>query len=418
MGRTIISLSDTQILKAKAKEKDYTLSDGQGLQLLIKINGTKLWEFRYYSPIDNKRRKTSFGTYPTITLKKARKKREEYLDFISNKIDPIEYFREIKEEQKKEDKKKVHTIKFIIEHFFNYKLENGLAPLTAKKDKSRVDNHFTLKIGENTNIHDITFKNVIDTLKPLEKEDKYETLNRVKNLLVRIFKYAYGQDMLEDTELFGRLELYAFKKQADVRHNPTLTSKEEIKKLYNDILNYSNIITKYLLIFTIHTAQRQGSIIKAKWKDINFDKKIWSISKEDMKMKRDHNLPLSNVMIGYLKELYMLTGDGKYLFPNSQIKATRNKYPHISNNTANKALRHMGYTEEQQTAHGFRAMFKTVCKEHQESHHINNEFVERVLAHKVDGDIEAYYNRAENIEDMRKVVEWWSNYILNLKNRV
>lgn len=111
-----------------------------------------------------------------------------------------------------------------------------------------------------------------------------------------------------------------------------------------------------------------------------------------------------------------ITGDEQYLFPNSQIKATRNKYPHISNNTANKALRHMGYIEEQQTAHGFRTMFKTVCKEHQESHHINNEFVERVLAHKVDGDIEAYYNRAENIEDMRKVVEWWSNYILNLKN--
>lgn len=108
--------------------------------------------------------------------------------------------------------------------------------------------------------------------------------------------------MLEDTELFGRLKLYAFKKQADVRHNLTLTSKENIKKLYNDILNYSNIITKYLLIFTIHTAQRQGSIIKAKWKDIDFDKKIWRISKEDMKMKRDHNLPLSNVMIVYLQD--------------------------------------------------------------------------------------------------------------------
>lgn len=73
----------------------------------------------------------------------------------------------------------------------------------------------------------------------------------------------------------------------------------------------------------------------------------------------------------------------------------------------------MGYTSEQQTAHGFRAMFKTVCKENQEEHNLNNEFVERVLAHKVDGDVESAYNRATNIEDMRKVVNWWSNWLEN-----
>lgn len=173
----------------------------------------------------------------------------------------------------------------------------------------------------------------------MEDENKIETLSRVKNILVNAFKYAYGQDILDDTELFGRLELYKFKKQIEVRNNPTLTKKDDIKRLYNAILNYNNTITKYLMIFSIHTAQRQGTIIRAKWQDIDFNKKVWSIPKEDMKMKREHKVPLSDILIEYLEELKKYSGKGIYLFPNSQEKATRNKNPYISNNTANRSLR-------------------------------------------------------------------------------
>ena len=143
-----------------------------------------------------------------------------------------------------------------------------------------------------------------------------------------------------------------------------------------------------------------------------------------MKVKiDDHHLPLSDTTIKYLKELQKFTSDGVYLFPNSQTGSTRNKYPHVSNNTVTKALRIMEYTKEQQTAHGFRAMFKTVCKENQEkvkdkdNHKIlENEFIEKVLAHKVEGDVEASYNRSKSIEDMRKVVNWWSDYLEGLNN--
>lgn len=135
-------------------------------------------------------------------------------------------------------------------------------------------------------------------------------------------------------------------------------------------------------------------------------------------MKKEHLLPLSDTLIKYLKELYNLTGDNDYLFPNSQIGSTRNKYPHISNNTVTKALRLMNYTSEQQTAHGFRAMFKTVCKEHQEEHNLINEFVEMILAHQTNGKVEEAYNRATNIADMRKVINWWSEYLDRLKNEV
>ena len=422
MGKTVIPLNDTQLKNVKPREKDYTLSDGNGLQLLIKATGTKLWEIYYLSPITLKRRKTSLGNYPNVTLSNARKKRQEYLNLLVNNIDPIEHFKKIKNDIKEEQSRKKNTIELVANEYLETKKHNKkLKDITIQKAKSRLKTHLYeyLPKKENEAIHSITFKRVIEILKKLEEENKLETLSRVKILLIEIFKYAYVSDIIKDTELFGKLELYNFKSKTkqDTKNNPTLTSEEDIKRLYNDILNYdNNLITKYLMIFTIHTAQRQGSIITAKWCNIDFDKKLWIIPSEQMKMKKEHLLPLSDVLVKYLKELYNLTGDNNYLFPNSQIGSTRNKYPHISNNTVTKALRLMNYTSEQQTAHGFRAMFKTVCKEHQEEHNLKNEFVEMVLAHQTNGKVEEAYNRANNVGDMRKIVNWWSEYLENLKS--
>lgn len=424
MARTVTPLNDTQIKNAKASDKNYTLSDGQGLQLLIKTNGTKLWEIFYKDIESSKRRKTSIGTYPSVSLSNARKKRAEYLELLHSGVDPIDKFKTKKQVNKLDELKKTHTIESIVDkHMEKEKYNKQLKDYTVKKAISRLKLHFIshLPQKEKTLIHNITFDMIVKILKKLEQDNKLETLGRVKKQIVKIFQYSYSENIIEDTEVFAKLELKSFKayQESQARNNPTLTREEDIRRLYNDIQNYSNnLITKYLLIFTIHTAQRQGSIIQAKWEEIDFDRKLWTIPKENMKGRstkvKEHYVPLSDVLINYLKELHNITGDDDYIFPNSQIRKTRNKYPHISNNTTNNALRLMGYTSEQQTAHGFRAMFKTICKENQEKHKLNNEFVERVLAHKVDGDVEATYNRAKNIEDMRKVLEWYSLYLENL----
>lgn len=420
MAKTTLPLTDTKIKGAKSQDKDYTLSDGQGLQLLIKSSGTKLWEYRYISPTISTRRKSSFGSYPNVSLVNARKKRSEYQELISKGIDPISYFQEVKELSKEKAKEKTYTIEKVSNDFFELEKNNkGLKEDTIKLSKSRLENHFFtfLPKKEKTLITDITYKDTIKLLGRLESSEKLETLSRVKLLIIKVFKYAYTESIIKDVELFSKLELKQFKLKADVKNNPTLTTKEDIKKLYFDILYYKNsFIVRHLLIFTVHTAQRQGSVITAKWSDIDFDKKIWTIPSTQMKMKKEHILPLSDTVIHHLKELEKVTGGSEYLFPNSQERWSRNKYPHMSNNTVTSALRTMGYTKEQQTAHGFRAMFKTVCKEHQEEHNLNNEFVERVLAHKVDGDVESVYNRANNIEDMRKVCDWWSKWLECMKD--
>ena len=421
MARIVKPLTDNQVKGAKPKDKDFTISDGNGLQLLIKTNGSKLWEFLYIRPATQKRGKTSFGVYPNVSLVNARKKRNEYQSLIQNSIDPVEYFKAEKIKIKEIEAKQRNTIKLVSESFFKRELETKhISEIHQKQDISKVYNHFTkyLSKKEDTLINDITFEDTIKILKKLENKNQLETLFRTKIIIIRLFKYAYAENIISSVELFGKLGVYKFKerKKEDIKNNPTYTNKEDIKRLYNDILNYKNIFTKYLLILTIHTAQRQGTLIKAKWSDFDFSKKLWSIPKEDMKMKKPHIIPLSEILINYLKELYTFTGSGVYLFPNTQITAIRNKNPYTSNNTATQALRNMGHPKEKQTSHGFRAMFKTVCKEHQQSDNLANEFVERILAHKVDGEVEGRYNRADNIKDMRLILKWWSEYLENLRD--
>ena len=419
MARTVIPLNNTKIKQAKQKDKAYTLSDGKGLQLLIKPNGSKLWEFYYISPITLKRRKTSFETYPKVKLVEARAKREDYQNLINQGIDPIDYYQEIKRIKKEKENNKKHTINNVIENFLMLEQNNrGLKEKTISLTRNRLKMHFVdyLQKKEKHLVSDITYKDIINILDKLEATNKLNTLSRVRQLLVKLFKYAYVEDIIKNTDLFAKLELKNYKRKKIVKNNPTLIKTKDIKKLYRDMLFYrNNLITRYLLIFTIHTAQRQGSIVTAKWCDIDIDNKIWSIPKENMKMGLSHTIPISDILMSYIVELKEITGDNVYLFPNSQIKSTRNRYPHISTNTVTSALRFMGYTKEQQTAHGFRAMFKSVCKEHQESDNLKNEFVERILSHKTDGEVEAVYNRANNIEDMRIIVNWWSRFLDKVK---
>jgi integrase len=427
MANTTKPLQDTEIKNAKPKDKNYTLSDGYGLQLNIKVNGSKLWEFRFNSPITNKRRKTSLGTYPSVSLKNARDKRTNYLNLIHSGIDPIDHYQSIKEEQKKEESKIHDTIESIANKQIEKEQHNKqLKDKTVTKAKNRLKNHFYSHLPQkgNTLIHSITYNQIVKILELLEHEEKLDTLDRVKSQIIKIYQYAYSENIISDVTIYAKLELKGFKQyqEGQASNRATLTRKEDIQTFYNNILNYPyNLITKYLLLFSIHTAQRQGSIILTKWEHINFEEKLWTIPKENMKGRatkvKEHTIPLTDIVIKYLKELNAITGGNEYIFPNSQINKSRNKYPHISNNTANSAIRKMGYTKEQQTAHGLRAMFKTICKEHQETDNLNNEFVERTLAHKVDGDVEGAYNRAANIEDIRKVLDWWSSYLEKLKEK-
>jgi integrase len=406
-----IKILKAEQVKALSYDNDKkSLNDGGGLRIIVKPNGSKIWEFKF--TFQGARKSTSFGSYPNISLSGARGKADKFKLLIEQNINPIAKNQEERDIKKENEAKKEHTIEKITNDYMRLKQHNKkLKDITLIKNKGRLKNHFysQLQNKENTNIHKITFDEVVSLLKKIEDVNKLETLLKVKNIIIEIFKYAYTEGIIKDTEIFAKLELKSFKilTTADRKNNPTLTKYVDIKDLYNKMLNYEyGTLTKYALLFSIHTSQRQGSIITAKWEDIDLVSKIWTIPSSQMKMKKEHILPLSDIVVHYLEELQEVGETKGYLFPN-----TRHLNTHMSNNTVNKALRKMGVTKEEQTAHGFRAMFKTICKENQEKHQLKNEFVERVLAHKIAGNVEEAYNRADNLQEMRTVVNWWSDYL-------
>lgn len=409
-------LKDITIKQAEPKEKDYTLNDGGGLIVYIKTNGSKQWVLRY--TYNGKRKKTTFGSYPKTTLKNARTKRDEYLDSLANGIDPIESNKQIKEQLKEQEAKKANpktTIKYLFDKYLETKQHNsGLKDITIAKTKKRLEQHLYTYLPKqaDTQINDISYEMFIDILKNIESQNKLETLERMRSNIIQILKYAYAENILENAEIFAKIEVKTFKRvhAKDVRNMPTLTKPDDIRNLIIGINDYQGeIYTKYALLFSMHTAQRQGSIISAEWSEIDFDNAIWNIPAEKMKMKKEHNLPLSYQVIKILKDLKPLTGDSKYIFPNTQYNSR-----HMSENTVNVALRRLGYTKDEIVAHGFRAMFSTVCNEHITTHNIPFDVIEKALAHKDKNEIRATYNRAKNLNDLKNLMQWWSDYLDNL----
>ncbi len=395
-----------------------TFSFGGGFSLAMKSNNL-LWRYRY--SMDLKKYDTNFGKYPSVSLKQARDKLKAYKKKIEEGINPIlankEKIETIKKEKELKKAYETNTIYFVSEKYLTTKQNHkNLKDITIDKARTRLKEHFFnyLPKKEDTPIYEITLEHIIKALEVIQDDNKLETLSRVKMLIIGVYEYAYANDIIDDSNIFTKLRLKSFKivHKANVKNHSTVTDENEIKKLYNLMANYNyGFFTKYALMLTIHTAQRQGSIISAKWCEIDFNKKLWIIPAENMKMKKEHIVPLSDVIIKYLKELYEITGTTNgYLFPNSQ-----HSNRHISNNTVGSAINRIGY-KDRQTAHGFRAMFKSVTKANQERYKLSNEYVERILAHTVGSEVENTYLRLTPLEEMRIILNWWSDYLESLRD--
>ena len=187
------------------------------------------------------------------------------------------------------------------------------------------------------------------------------------------------------------------------KHYATLTDPAEIGFLMRSIKAYPFDLMRFAMLFSIYTAARPGEIRHAEWSEIKND--IWDISAEKMKMKRRHLVPLSRQVKEVLEELRPLTGQGHYLFP-----TPRDINRPMSENGVRVALRSLGFTKEQITPHGFRAMFSTIANEHE----FNRDVIERQLAHVPDNQIRGAYNHAEYMPQRVKLMQWWADWLDNL----
>lgn len=411
MPRIPTPLSEKLINSFEAKEKAYTKADGRGLQLLIKTDGRKLWEFIYTSPTLNKRRKTSFGTYPHTKLAEARKKREEYHKLISEGIDPIEERKNKKEKVKQENKIKENTFEKVAREWLkNY--ESEVSENYHIKLTRAIELYMIPFIG-NKPITDVTRLNLIEILQDLKNRGLKETANRTFMILNKIFMYS---TMLEITQhnITADIDKKVILGKIEKKHYPTFTKEKDIKGLLLSIDEYEGeFSTRMALKVLPYLFVRSYNIRHAEWSEIDFNKQEWIIPASKMKTKIEFKLPLPNQVIEIFEEVYKVSGEGKYIFPSFK----GNDRP-ISDNTLISALRRLGYTKEEFVPHSFRSMFSTIAYENFELHNCTSEIIEALLAHKETNKIKDAYNRAQYIEPKKILIQWYADWLDKIKREI
>ncbi len=404
MPKLATPLSNAKIKNAKPKSKSYSLSDGKGLSLLVKPCGTKAWEFLYTSPTTHKRRKTSFKTYPTISLVQARQKRDEYLDLINQDIDPIDYKRE---EREKTTLKAKGNFEDVFTEWIE-KQESDLAPSTYKRKKALIVNDVVSQFKRRT-ISSIKHPEIVTILEN-KSQTAPETAKRLFNYLDNLWRYATMKGYCK-FNIISNIHKSILKKVPNKSY-AKITDLTILKELVTSIYNYNgHISTRNLLKFVLHVPLRAGNLAALRWSSIDFDKKLLTIPREQMKTKNqnlpDFKMPLSDEVIEILKEQYQHTGYKSYVFGGDGGK-------HIHPETGNGVLKKLDFNNEKkgrkQRMHSFRGTFRSIAET---EHKADNNIKEIALDHFSKDRVElAYKNKADYEKQLRELMSWWSAFIV------
>lgn len=386
-------LTELQIKNAKPTEKVQRLFDGGGLYLEISPSGGKLWRLKYR--VDGREKRLSFGPYPTVTLKEAREKREKAKKLLVDGIDPGAA-------KKAEKEAEAGSFEAVTKEWLD-KYNPSWTPGHADRIARRLERDVFPWLGGKP-INQITPPELLSTLRRVETRGHVETAHRILASCGQVFRYAIATGRAEKDitqDLRGALP------PVKVKHLASIIDPKEIGAMLRAFDEYDgSFITKCALKLTPLVFVRPGELRQAKWTEINFEDKEWRIPAERMKMRVMHIVPLSRQAIEILQELQPFTGKSDFLFPGART-TTRP----MSNATIINALRRMGYTKDEMTAHGFRSMASTILNEQG----YNRDWIERQLAHSESNTVRAAYNYAEYLPERRKMMQEWADYLDILK---
>lgn len=389
-----MKLKDTDCKHAKPKAKPYKITDGKGLYLEVMPNKSKYWRLKYR--INNKEKRLSIGVYPAIGLKEARVAALEAKELITANIDPS------LDKQKKKALSKVshdNTFEAVAREWYENRF-NRWTNNYAKNVIDRLEKDIFPALGAYP-INEIEAPLVLLVIRKIENRGAGEVAKRQLQKCGEIFQYAMATGKIKTDPTYG---LNKALQPAKKKHYNTITFDELPEFLEvmerNDARLYQT--TRNALKLMMLTFVRTSELINAEWSEIDFDKALWSIPAERMKMKRPHVVPLSHQAIEILKDQKLMTADWKHIFP-SVVRPMQS----ISNNTILGALKRLGYAGRM-TGHGFRALAMSTIKEKLNYRH---EVVDRQLAHAQKSLIDAAYDRALYLDDRTKMMQEWADLI-------
>ena len=392
-------LTDTTIRTAKPKEKPYKLSDEKSMYLLVNPNGSKYFRLKYRF-CGKERPPLALGVYPDTSLKQARERRDEARALLVNGIDPGEHKKAVKQAKIAAESSTFESVAREWHGKFKAKWTDD----HAERLMARLERDVFTYIG-NRPINEIEAPELLQVMRRIEARGVIDTLHRALQNCGQIFRYgvATGRCTRDPSgDLRGALT------PAQSKHHASITDPKQIAALLRAIDDYSgSFVSRCALSLSALTFCRPGEIRHAEWSEIDWDHHQWRIPAPKMKMRQQHIVPLSRQAIEVLQALNAVTGEGRYLFPSER---TRDRP--MSENTVNTALRRMGYTKEEMTAHGFRSMASTRLNEM----HYPPDWIERQLAHTEKNSVRAAYNHAEYIPQRTEMMQAWADYLDSLKS--
>jgi len=389
-------LSDVFLRTLKnPQKKKYT--DGGGLFLFVSPAGGKLWRMAYR--FGGKQKLLSFGSYPEVSLKRARTLRDEARERIAAGIDPGLHKKAVKEADETQNR---DSFEVLAREWFESNCERW-AKSNSDKIIARLENDLFPFIGS-VPVSLLRAPELLKVLQRIAARGALDTAHRALQNCGAILRYAVATGRAEqDVAAFLKGALPS----AKGGHFSTITDPRKIGQLLRAIDGYDGYIPvgcalKIMpLVFV-----RPGELRLAEWSEFNFKEKEWRIPATRMKMREQHLVPLSSQVMALLEHLSPYTGRGRYLFP-----SVRTDDRPISDNTLNAALRRLGYAKEEITSHGFRSMASTLLNEQG----WNRDAIERQLAHGERDPIRAAYNYAEFLPERRKMMQAWADYLDNLR---
>lgn len=388
-------LTDTQIKNLKAKDKLYRKTDSHGLTLEIARSGSKIWRLRYR--FDGKYNMITLGHYPEMSLLNARQARDKNKQLIKQGTNPKEF--------KITNISKSKTFKDVfIEWHLNKKDE--WSANYAHDVIQRAECYILPFVGSKP-IKDITTPDMLQILKNIENRGLIDTLEKIKGIASRVFSYAVGMGILTVNPVRD-LPSDVFRKKKQ-QHYATITDPREIGWLLNIIDGHKGgYQVRTALTLAPYVFLRPGELTGLTWDEVDLNDKLIRISGVRMKMNKDHIVPMSGQVFNILSELNNIDTGSKYVFP-----SPRNKNKCITTNSLLTALRSLGINKEQFTTHGFRHMASTRLNELG----YRSDVIERQLAHTESNKVKAAYNHAEHLEDRKKMMNEWGDYLDKLKKR-
>ena len=394
-----MALTDTFVknTKPKGSAAGEKYGDGFGLYLHVKEVG-KYWRMSYR--FTGMQKTLALGVYPAVSLLKARQRRDKAREQLADGVDPSTAKQA---EKHARTAAAANTFQAVAEQWLKATSANR-APVTQDKVANWLQKDIYPHIGAMP-ISAIGPRDVLAAGRKMEARQVFDSAKRIVQICGQVFRYAVAEGTVErdvTADLRGALQ------QAEKKNYAAITDPKHVGDLMRSIYSYSgHPHTVAALKLSPMVFVRPGELRKAEWAEFELEGMEWRIPGGKMKMKADHIVPLSTQAVALLRSVQPLTGHGRYVFP-----SLRTGERPMSENTINAALRGMGYSNEVHTAHGFRAMARTIMDE------VLNErvdLIEHQLAHAVKDANGRAYNRTAHLPARREMMQRWADYLDKLR---